>query len=182
MSGRAGIVERLREARPARHDGRRRRPGGRRTALAAGGLRCVEITLRTEAAVEALARVSALDGVLAGAGTVLTAKQAESASNAGAAFAVAPGLNETVVSACADLELPFFPGVATPSEIERARTLGLDVLKVFPAAQLGGPGFLRAVTPTYPDVGFLPTGGGPTRRSSTTSPCRPSSPAAGAGW
>jgi 2-dehydro-3-deoxyphosphogluconate aldolase/(4S)-4-hydroxy-2-oxoglutarate aldolase len=128
-------------------------------ALAAGGLSCVEIAFRTDAAADALGRVAALDGVLAGAGTVLSADQARAARDAGAAFAVAPGLNEDVVDACAALGLPFFPGVATPSEIERARALGLAVVKVFPAAQLGGPGFLRAVSATYPDVSFLPTGG-----------------------
>jgi 2-dehydro-3-deoxyphosphogluconate aldolase / (4S)-4-hydroxy-2-oxoglutarate aldolase len=161
MTSRAEIVARLREARvlPVVTVDDVDQAVAAATALAAGGLGCVEIAFRTEAAAEALARVNAVDGVLAGAGTILSAEQAVAARDAGAAFAVAPGLNETVVAACAELDLPFFPGVATPSEIERARTLGLDVLKVFPAQQLGGPAFLRAVTPTYPDVGFLPTGG-----------------------
>ena len=63
------------------------------------------------------------------------------------------------VAACAEMGLPFVPGVATPSEIERARALGLRLLKPFPASQIGGPGFLRAVSATYPDVEFFPTGG-----------------------
>lgn len=128
-------------------------------ALAAGGLPCIEIALRSDAAVEALRRASQVEGCLVGAGTVLDPAQAKEALSAGASFAVAPGMNEDVVAACRGLGLPFFPGIATPSEIERARQLGLRTLKVFPATQLGGPGFLRAVTATYPDVRFLPTGG-----------------------
>jgi 2-dehydro-3-deoxyphosphogluconate aldolase/(4S)-4-hydroxy-2-oxoglutarate aldolase len=128
-------------------------------ALLAGGIACIEITFRTPAAAEAIARAARVDGMLVGAGTVLDAAQARAARDAGAAFAVAPGTNETVVAACRDLGLPFFPGVATPSEIERARLLGLRTLKVFPAEQVGGPGFLRAVSATYPDVRYLPTGG-----------------------
>ena len=128
-------------------------------ALLAGGLTCIEIALRSEAAVEAIERVSRLDGVLVGAGTVLSTAQAEAAKAAGAGFAVAPGTNDEVVAACRELGLPFFPGIATPTEIEHARALGLRTLKVFPAAQLGGAGFLRAITATYPDVRYLPTGG-----------------------
>jgi 2-dehydro-3-deoxyphosphogluconate aldolase/(4S)-4-hydroxy-2-oxoglutarate aldolase len=128
-------------------------------ALLGGGLTCMEIAFRSSAAAEAIERVSRVDGVLVGAGTVLSAVQAEAAKNAGARFAVAPGTSDEVVTACRELDLPFFPGVATPSEIERARALGLRTLKVFPAAQLGGPSFLRAVTATYPDVRYLPTGG-----------------------
>jgi 2-dehydro-3-deoxyphosphogluconate aldolase/(4S)-4-hydroxy-2-oxoglutarate aldolase len=128
-------------------------------ALVAGGLRCVEIAFRTPAAGEALRRVSRLDGVLAGAGTILEPDQARAAAAAGARFAVAPGTNSDVVEACAAAGLPFFPGVATPSEIETARALGCRVLKVFPAATLGGAAFLRAVSAPYRDVRFLPTGG-----------------------
>jgi 2-dehydro-3-deoxyphosphogluconate aldolase/(4S)-4-hydroxy-2-oxoglutarate aldolase len=128
-------------------------------ALLAGGLTCVEIALRSPSALEAIERVSRLDGVLVGAGTVLSTGHAEAAKAAGARFAVAPGTSEAVVTACSELGLPFFPGVATPTEIERARTLGLRTLKVFPAAQLGGPAFVRAVSATYPDVRWLPTGG-----------------------
>lgn len=128
-------------------------------ALVAGGIACVEIAFRTAAAVEAIRRACEVDGLLVGAGTVLSPEQAEAALSAGASFAVAPGTNADVVAACRELRLPFFPGIATPSEIERARQLGLRTLKVFPAAQLGGPAFLRAVTATYPDVRFLPTGG-----------------------
>jgi 2-dehydro-3-deoxyphosphogluconate aldolase / (4S)-4-hydroxy-2-oxoglutarate aldolase len=128
-------------------------------ALQRGGLDCIEITFRTAAAAEALRRARAVDGMLVGVGTVLSPEQAAVAADAGADFAVAPGTNPAVVEACRALGLPFFPGVATPSEIETARALGRTTLKLFPAAQVGGVGFLRAVSATYPDVRFLPTGG-----------------------
>ncbi len=129
-------------------------------ALLRGGLPCIEITLRTEVALEAIARVrSAVPEMLVGAGTVLDAEQALAAARAGASFAVAPGTNENVIAACREVALPFFPGVATPSEIERARQAGLRTLKVFPILQLGGVGFLRAVSVAYPDVRFIPSGG-----------------------
>lgn len=128
-------------------------------ALLAGGLRCIEITFRTPAAVEAICCARAVDGMIVGAGTVLSCDQAWAAAGAGAAFAVAPGTNEEVVRECESLGLPFFPGVATPSEIERARVLGLRVVKVFPAATVGGVDFLKAVSATYPDMRFMPTGG-----------------------
>jgi len=128
-------------------------------ALLAGGISCVEITFRTDAAAEAIRRVSGIDGLLVGAGTVLSVEQAEAAAAAGARFAVAPGTNEAVVGACRGLGLTFFPGVATASEIERARALGCDTLKVFPAATAGGVSFLRSVSAPYRDVRFLPTGG-----------------------
>jgi 2-dehydro-3-deoxyphosphogluconate aldolase / (4S)-4-hydroxy-2-oxoglutarate aldolase len=129
-------------------------------ALVQGGLNCLEITFRTNAAREAIARVRAtVPDVLVGAGTVLDAEQARAAATAGAHFAVAPGTNEEVVRCCRALDLPFFPGVATPSEVERAGQLGSRTLKVFPVVQLGGVGFLRAVSAAYPDVRFIPSGG-----------------------
>jgi 2-dehydro-3-deoxyphosphogluconate aldolase / (4S)-4-hydroxy-2-oxoglutarate aldolase len=128
-------------------------------ALMGGGLTCAEIALRTPAGIEAIRRASELDGLLVGAGTVLTVEQLHAAADAGAAFAVAPATNEDVIAAARELALPFFAGVATANEIERARGLGLRTLKVFPATQAGGPGFLRAMAAVYPDVGFIPTGG-----------------------
>jgi 2-dehydro-3-deoxyphosphogluconate aldolase/(4S)-4-hydroxy-2-oxoglutarate aldolase len=128
-------------------------------ALLAGGIGCIEITFRHPAAAEAIRRAREVEGLLVGAGTVLSAEQAHAAAAAGASFAVAPGTSDEVVRACDELGLPFFPGVATASEIERARRLGRYVVKVFPAAQVGGPAFLRAVAATYPDVAFIPTGG-----------------------
>jgi 2-dehydro-3-deoxyphosphogluconate aldolase / (4S)-4-hydroxy-2-oxoglutarate aldolase len=127
--------------------------------LVEAGLPCIEIAFRAPGAVEAIREAARVEGLLVGAGTVLRPEQARAAADAGAAFAVAPGLSEEVVAASAATGLPFFPGVATPTEIEHARRLGLRVLKLFPANLLGGPGFLRAVAATYPDVRFIPTGG-----------------------
>lgn len=127
-------------------------------ALVAGGLPVVEITFRTDAAAEAIRRV-ANDELLVGAGTILSPDQLALALDAGARFAVAPGTSEAVVEAARAAGVPFVPGIATPSEIERARALGCDVLKVFPASMLGGPSFVRAVSPVYRDVRFVPTGG-----------------------
>ena len=150
-------------------------------ALLAGGVACAEITFRTDAAVDAIRRVSGINGLLVGAGTVLSSEQAYLAAEAGASFAVAPGTNESVVAACQEVGLPFFPGVATPSEIERARTLGCRTLKVFPASTVGGVAFLRAVSATYPDVRFIPTGGiGPANLSEYLSV--PSVLACGGSW
>ena len=123
------------------------------------GLPCIEIALRTPDALEAIACASTIDGLLVGAGTVHTAEQARAAASAGASFALAPELSEDVVECCRELGLPFFPGVATPTEIERARRLGLRTLKAFPIAAFGGPTLLRTLSAVYPDVQFIPTGG-----------------------
>ncbi|HKX48245.1 MAG TPA: bifunctional 4-hydroxy-2-oxoglutarate aldolase/2-dehydro-3-deoxy-phosphogluconate aldolase [Gaiellaceae bacterium] len=128
-------------------------------ALLEGGLTAVEITFRTDAAGEAIRRVAGVDELLVGAGTVLSRDQLERALDSGARFAVAPGTNPTVVDAAREKGILFTPGVATPSEVERARTLGCRTLKLFPASLLGGPAFVRAVAPVYPDVRFIPTGG-----------------------
>jgi 2-dehydro-3-deoxyphosphogluconate aldolase/(4S)-4-hydroxy-2-oxoglutarate aldolase len=128
-------------------------------ALLEGGISCIEITFRTDAAVRAIERATRVDGMLVGAGTVLTVDQAREAARAGASFAVAPGTDHEVVTACADAGVPFFPGIATPSELGRAKRLGCSTVKVFPASTLGGPAFLRAVSATFPDARFIPTGG-----------------------
>ncbi len=117
------------------------------------------LTFRTDAAAEAIRRAAEIDGLLVGAGTVLTPEQLGRAVDAGARFAVAPGTNDDVVAAALRAGVPFVPGVATPSEIEHAGSLGCTVLKVFPASVLGGPAFVKAVAPVYPDVRFVPTGG-----------------------
>jgi 2-dehydro-3-deoxyphosphogluconate aldolase/(4S)-4-hydroxy-2-oxoglutarate aldolase len=128
-------------------------------SLLLGGISCLEITFRTSAAEEAIAAAADIDGMLVGAGTVLSPEQARAAAAAGAAFAVAPGSDDEVITACDKLALPFFPGVATPTELGHALRLGRAVVKVFPAAQLGGPGFLSAVSATFPQARFIPTGG-----------------------
>jgi 2-dehydro-3-deoxyphosphogluconate aldolase/(4S)-4-hydroxy-2-oxoglutarate aldolase len=128
-------------------------------ALLEGGIACIEITFRTGAALAAIERAAAVDGMLVGAGTVLTVEQARAAAHAGASFAVAPGTDDEVVAACADAGLPFFPGIATPSELGHAARLGCSTVKVFPVSTLGGPSFLRAVSATFPQARFIPTGG-----------------------
>lgn len=128
-------------------------------ALLDGGIACIEITFRTDAALAAIERAAKVDGMHVGAGTVLTVEQAHAAARAGASFAVAPGTDDEVVSACAEAGLPFFPGIATPSELGHARRLGCSTVKVFPASALGGPAFLRAVAATFPHARFIPTGG-----------------------
>ena len=128
-------------------------------ALIAGGISCIEITFRTAGAAAAIERAASVEGMLVGAGTVLTVEQAGAAMLAGASFAVAPGTDDEVVGACADAGLPFFPGVATPSELGHAVRLGRATVKIFPASMLGGPAFLRALSATFPGVRFIPTGG-----------------------
>ena len=128
-------------------------------AILAGGLTSVEITFRTGAAVEAIRRASRLDGLVVGAGTVLTESQLRAALDAGAQFAVAPSTNPEVVRAAQEAGVEFVPGAATPTEIDVARSLGCDVIKIFPAAVVGGPAFIKAVSPIFPEVKFIPTGG-----------------------
>ena len=137
-------------------------------ALCAGGLRALEVTLRTPRAMEALRRIAAeLPDMLIGAGTVLTPAQAAEARGAGARFAVAPGFNPAVVEFCQSVELPIFPGVCTPSEIEMALGAGLSVVKFFPAEPIGGLRYLKAVAAPYTTVSFMPTGGiGPSNLAS----------------
>ena len=129
-------------------------------ALKDGLIPCAEITFRTEGAADGIAAVRAAEpDVLVGAGTVLTTAQAESAIAAGAQFIVAPGLNPDVVACAQEHGIPALPGVATPTEIEKAMQLGLNTLKFFPAEQAGGCGYLKALAGPYRQVRFLPTGG-----------------------
>jgi 2-dehydro-3-deoxyphosphogluconate aldolase / (4S)-4-hydroxy-2-oxoglutarate aldolase len=129
-------------------------------ALVAGGLTCIEITLRTSAALAGLVAIrEAYEDIFLGAGTVLDEEQVSAAVAAGADFVVSPGTNPTVVEACLATGTPILPGVCTPSDIERARALGLQLLKFFPAEPMGGASFLRALCGPYRDVSFVPTGG-----------------------
>ena len=128
-------------------------------ALVAGGLPIAEITFRTDAAEAAIEAMAIRGDLLVGAGTVLSTEQADRAIDAGAAFIVAPGTNPRVVEHCLKRGAPITPGVATPSEIEVAMSLGLDLLKFFPAESLGGVNTLKAVSAPYGNVLFIPTGG-----------------------
>ncbi len=129
-------------------------------ALLEGGCGCAEITFRTAAAAEAIARIrSRFPEILLGAGTVLTTEQAETAISAGAEFIVSPGTNLTVVDYCLSKGVSIFPGVCTPTEIEMALSKGVDVVKFFPAEPMGGVKFLQAICAPYRNVRFIPTGG-----------------------
>jgi 2-dehydro-3-deoxyphosphogluconate aldolase/(4S)-4-hydroxy-2-oxoglutarate aldolase len=129
-------------------------------ALLEGGLPCAEVTFRTAAAAAAIARMTAArPGLLVGAGTVLTPTQAAEAQAAGARFVVAPGFGVRVVDWCLEHELPVFPGVCTPTDIELALARGLDTVKLFPAEAIGGVPYLKAIAAPYGAVRFIPTGG-----------------------
>lgn len=131
-------------------------------ALMAGGLPVAEITFRTDAAAEVMRAIHReRPDLLLGAGTVLTVEQVKRAKDCGAAFAVAPGLNPEVVRAAQEIGLPFFPGVMTPSDVEKALSLGCQQLKFFPAGAAGGVPMLKALTGPYGHTGvqFMPTGG-----------------------
>lgn len=134
-------------------------------ALLAGGLPVVEITFRTAAAAEVI-RILAKErpDLITGAGTVLTPETVKIAVDAGARFAVSPGLNPRVVKAAQELGLPFVPGIANPSDIEAGLELGCRLLKFFPAEALGGTKLLSALSAPYKHTGvrFMPTGGAST--------------------
>lgn len=129
-------------------------------ALLAGGVRVLEVTLRTPAAlpgIEAIAR--ALPQAIVGAGTLRSAADVRAARDAGCRFGVSPGYTEAIGQACRDAGLPLLPGVATASEVMAAQADGLDFLKLFPATAVGGIGLLQALAGPFPDVAFCPTGG-----------------------
>jgi len=129
-------------------------------ALLGAGVGTVEITFRTAAGGEALAAIrEARPELLAGAGTVLRPDQLATAIAAGARFIVSPGFSPTIVDGAVAAGLPVIPGVATPTEVQRALEAGLTVLKLFPAEPLGGVAYLRALAAPFPVVRFVPTGG-----------------------
>ena len=129
-------------------------------ALSAGGLPILEITLRSDCALQAISAISKeYPSMLIGAGTVLTAQQASDAIDAGAAFIVTPGFNAKVVRYCQSRNVSVFPGVMTPSEIEKAIECGVETVKLFPAEQAGGVDMIKALSGPYRNVGFIPTGG-----------------------
>lgn len=129
-------------------------------ALCDGGLACAEVTFRTEAAADSIRIMTEKHPeMLVGAGTVLTTKQVDEAVKAGARFIVSPGLNPTVVKYCIEKNIPITPGVATPSEMEQAIELGLNLVKFFPAEPSGGLAMINAVAAPYTMLKFMPTGG-----------------------
>ena len=128
-------------------------------ALMAGGLPCAEVTFRTAAAATAIQKLSGVDGLLLGAGTVLTVDQAKAAVDSGAEFIVTPGLNPEVVGYCVENSIPITPGICTPSGIEAAMSFGLTTVKFFPAEAFGGLKTLKAISAPYGAMSFVPTGG-----------------------
>lgn len=128
-------------------------------ALSAGGLPVAEVTLRTEAAAEAIRRVAAETEILVGAGTVVRPEQVDEAVEAGARFIVTPGFSARVVERCRELDVLVIPGVATATEVIEALVEGLDLLKLFPAEAAGGVALLRALQGPFPGVRWIPTGG-----------------------
>ena len=129
-------------------------------ALVKGGLPAAEVTFRTAAGEEAIRRIAAeVPDMLVGAGTVLTTEQADRAIAAGAQFIVSPGFNPVVTRYVIDKGVPMMPGTATPGEMEQAMSMGLDVVKFFPAEQNGGVAKLKAVAGPYTTLRWMPTGG-----------------------
>ena len=129
-------------------------------ALCEGGLACAEVTFRTEAAAESIKIMSEKHPeMLVGAGTVLTIEQVDEAVAAGAKFIVSPGLNPEIVKYCLDKNIAITPGVVTPSEMEKAIELGLNIVKFFPAEPSGGLSMIKAVSAPYTMLKFMPTGG-----------------------
>lgn len=126
-------------------------------ALTAGGLSVLEVTLRTPVALEAIAAIAAdVPGAVVGSGTCLTPADVERSANAGAQFAVSPGLTPDLLAADA---IPLLPGVATASELMAGLQAGLSAFKFFPAVQAGGTAMLKAWAGPFADVKFCPTGG-----------------------
>jgi 2-dehydro-3-deoxyphosphogluconate aldolase / (4S)-4-hydroxy-2-oxoglutarate aldolase len=128
-------------------------------ALVAGGLRALEVTLRTPAALNVIAAMSDVAGAVVGAGTVLNGKDVDAAFAAGARFIVSPGLSESVVEHAANAGVPVLPGVATSSELMHGLDLGLTHFKFFPAEQAGGLPLLKAFAGPFAHCRFCPTGG-----------------------
>jgi len=128
-------------------------------ALVAGGLRALEVTLRTEAALGAIREMAKVEGAVVGAGTVLNPADVEASIDAGARFLVSPGLTDRLASAAIDSGLPFLPGTANAGDIMRGLDMGLTHFKFFPAMTNGGPSALKALAAPLYKARFCPTGG-----------------------
>ncbi len=129
-------------------------------ALIEGGIPCAEVTFRTKAAEESIKIMSSkFPELLVGAGTVLTIEQADKAVAAGAKFIVSPGFNPKVVKHCIEKDIPVTPGCSSPSDVEQAIELGLEVVKFFPAEAAGGLNMIKSMAAPYVNMKFMPTGG-----------------------
>tara|TARA_R110002020_G_scaffold304868_1_gene520677 strand:+ start:639 stop:1283 length:645 start_codon:yes stop_codon:yes gene_type:complete len=129
-------------------------------ALVAGGIGSIEVTLRTPSALEAIRAIKAeVPEMVCGAGTILTPKQFAEAERAGAEFIVSPGATVEILDAARGSDVPLLPGSATPSEMMAMLQEGYEVLKFFPAEQIGGAALLKSIAPVIPQIKFCPTGG-----------------------
>ena len=129
-------------------------------ALVDGGVRVLEVTLRTPVALDAIRAIAReVPDAIVGVGTISRVEHFEQAIQAGARFGVSPGLTRELIDAAHASRLPLLPGVMTPSDVIRARNAGFFALKLFPAQQAGGIGMLKALSGPFPDVTFCPTGG-----------------------
>ena len=128
-------------------------------ALVAGGLPVAEVTLRTDAGLDAISKLAKLDNFLIGAGTVHSSDDAKQVADAGAKFVVTPGFNPKTVQWCLDNNMPIFPGISSPTDLETALEFGLEVVKFFPAERNGGIPMLKALQGPYGGIRFIPTGG-----------------------
>ncbi|MFD2366342.1 bifunctional 4-hydroxy-2-oxoglutarate aldolase/2-dehydro-3-deoxy-phosphogluconate aldolase [Pseudoduganella sp. GCM10020061] len=128
-------------------------------ALVAGGIRVLEVTLRTAHGLEAIRAMASVPGAIIGVGTLTQGDEFAAARDAGAVFGVSPGLTPSLINAARNSGLPLLPGVMTPSEVMVAREHGFRQLKLFPAVPAGGVGMLNAIAGPLPDVTFCPTGG-----------------------
>jgi 2-dehydro-3-deoxyphosphogluconate aldolase/(4S)-4-hydroxy-2-oxoglutarate aldolase len=128
-------------------------------ALVSGGLPALEVTLRTPAALEAIAAMADVPGGVVGAGTLITPQDVRNAKAAGARFGVSPGATEALVEACIAEDLPLLPGAATASEAMALLARGFDMLKFFPAGAAGGVALLKSLAAPLPQIAFCPTGG-----------------------
>jgi 2-dehydro-3-deoxyphosphogluconate aldolase / (4S)-4-hydroxy-2-oxoglutarate aldolase len=142
------VIERLQDAVPLAE------------ALVAGGVRVLEVTLRTPVALQAMEAIAkAVPDAVLGAGTLRSAADAMAARRAGCVFGVSPGFTEPLSAACRDAGLPLLPGVSSASEVMRANDAGHRFLKLFPATAVGGVNLLKGLGGPFPDVVFCPTGG-----------------------
>jgi 2-dehydro-3-deoxyphosphogluconate aldolase/(4S)-4-hydroxy-2-oxoglutarate aldolase len=129
-------------------------------ALVAGGVRVLEVTLRTPVALACMAAIARdVPEAIVGAGTLRGAADVRAARDAGCQFGVSPGYTSAIARACAEAGLPLLPGVSTASEVMQANADGLSFLKFFPATAAGGVPMLKALAGPFPDVAFCPTGG-----------------------
>lgn len=128
-------------------------------ALVAGGLPILEVTLRTDCALEAIAEMKKVDGAIVGAGTVLSDAHLASAMDAGSEFIVSPGLTERLVESAFKHDVPLLPGIANASDIMRGMDMGFNHFKFFPAEASGGIAALKAIAAPFKDCLFCPTGG-----------------------